>query len=157
MFKMTGSPRAESQSAQRYLTRRVLDLEMMENEIGSIVVEACIKVHRHLGPGLLESVYQKVLAYELKQRGLRVQCEVPVSVFYDEVEFDDGFRADMIIEGKVILELKSVEQIAPVHMKQLQTYLKLTGIKLGYLLNFGEVLMKSGIKRAVNNLHETME
>ena len=86
---------------------------------------------------------------------MHVECEVPISIHYDEVRFEEGFRADIIVEGKVILELKSVEMISPVHMKQLQTYLRLTGMRLGYLLNFGEVLMKTGIKRAVNNLDES--
>ena len=95
---------------------------MTENEIGTIVVNSCIKIHQSLGPGLLESVYQKVLAYELERQGLSVKCEVPIPIRYDDVEFDDGFRADIIVNGKIILELKSVERIAPVHMKQLQTY-----------------------------------
>ena len=127
---------------------------MTENEIGSLVLKACVKVHQALGPGLLESVYQKVLAYELEQLGLRVKCEVPVPIHYNGVHFEEGFRADIMVEGKVILELKSVEKILPVHMKQLQTYLRLTGSKLGYLLNFGDILMKRGIKRAVNSLQE---
>lgn len=127
---------------------------MTENEIGTIVVKACLKIHQRLGPGLLESVYQRILAYELEKQGLNVECEVPIPIHYDGVKFDDGFRADIIVEGKVILELKSVERIAPVHMKQLQTYLQLTGLRLGYLLNFGEAMMKTGIKRAVNNLQE---
>ena len=130
---------------------------MTENEIGTCVVNACIKIHQILGPGLLESVYQKVLVHELQKQGLSVQSEVPIPVRYDDVEFENGFRADLIVNEKVILELKSVEHVSPVHMKQLQTYLKLTGIRLGYLLNFGEVLMKSGIKRVVNNLEETTE
>lgn len=129
---------------------------MTENEIGTIIVNSCIKIHQHLGPGLLESVYQRVLAYELVKQGLRVECEVPLPVRYDEIEFEEGYRADIIVEGKVILELKSVERVAPVHMKQLQTYLQLTDMRLGYLLNFGEVLMKSGIKRAVNNLDDSL-
>lgn len=127
---------------------------MTENEIGTIVVEAAIKVHRKLGPGLLESVYQKVLAYELERQGLSVQCEVPISIEYEGVCVGEGFRADLIIEGKVILELKSVEKISSVHMKQLQTYLRLADLRLGYLLNFGDVLMKDGIRRAVNKLEE---
>lgn len=127
---------------------------MTENEIGSLVVKACIKVHQHLGPGLLESVYQKVLAYELKEMGLSVRCEVPISILYEGLAFDEGFRADIIVNDMIILELKSVEKIAAVHMKQLQTYLRLSGLKLGYLLNFGEELMKTGIKRAVNGLIE---
>jgi GxxExxY protein len=127
---------------------------MTENEIGSLVVKACIKIHQNLGPGLLESVYQKVLAYELQQMGLSVRCEVPIHIHYEGIEFEDGFRADIIVNDKVILELKSVDKVCPVHMKQLQTYLRLTGLRLGYLLNFGDVLMKNGIRRAVNGLHE---
>ena len=102
---------------------------MTENEIGSCVVKACIKVHQALGPGLLESVYQKVLAHELEQQGLSVRCEVPILIRYDNIEFEEGFRADIIVENKVILELKSVEKIAPIHMKQLhfQHYRKYRG------------------------------
>jgi len=127
---------------------------MTENEIGQIVVGAAIKVHRALGPGLLESVYEVALAHELSSRGLLLERQVPVSIEYEGVTFDEGFRADIIVEKKVILELKSVEKVAAVHKKQIQTYLRLTGCKLGYLLNFGEVLMKQGITRAVNQLEE---
>jgi GxxExxY protein len=127
---------------------------MTENEIGKIVVDAAIAVHRALGPGLLESVYEIVLAHELSKRGLQVARQVPVAIKYDGISFDEGFRADMIIEKKVILELKSVEKVTAAHKKQIQTYLRLTGHKLGYLLNFGEALMKHGITRAVNNLPE---
>ena len=127
---------------------------MTENEIGTRVIEAAIAVHRALGPGLLESVYEVVLAYELRERGLKVDCQVPVAIAYKGIRFDEGFRADMIVEGKVILELKSVEHVIPAHKKQVQTYLKLTGCKLGYLLNFGEDVMKSGITRCVNGLEE---
>ncbi len=105
-----------------------------------------------LGPGLLESVYTRILEYELTKRGLKVRREVPVPFRYDELEFDEGFRADLIVEGIVILELKSVEKTAPVHKKQLLTYLKLTGLKLGLLINFGESLIKEGIFRLVNRL-----
>ena len=127
---------------------------MTENEIGKIVVDAVVKVHKALGQGLLESVCEIVLAHELSQRGLRVDRQVPVSIQYDGIRFDEGFRADMIVEKKVILELKSVEKVTAAHKKQIQTYLRLTGLKLGYLLNFGEALMKHGITRAVNNLEE---
>ena len=127
---------------------------MTENEIGTIVVDAAVRVHKALGPGLLESVCEIVLAHELSQRGLRVDRQVPVSIQYDGIRFDEGFRADMIVEKKVILELKSVEKVTAAHKKQIQTYLRLTGLKLGYLLNFGEALMKHGITRAVNNLEE---
>jgi len=111
-------------------------------------------VHKALGPGLLETVYEIVLAHELSRRGLHVDRQVPVSIEYDGIRFDEGFRADMIVENKVILELKSVEKVTAAHKKQIQTYLRLTGHKLGYLLNFGEALMKHGITRAVNNLEE---
>ena len=127
---------------------------MTENEIGKIVVDAAIKVHRALGPGLLESVYEVILAHELKRRGLRVERQVPIAIEYEGMKFDEGFRADIIVEKTVILELKSVECVSPAHKKQIQTYLRLTGCKLGFLLNFGEALMKQGITRAVNGLEE---
>jgi GxxExxY protein len=125
-----------------------------ENEIGTIVVESAIAIHRELGPGLLESVYEAVLAHELQRRGLEVKRRVSVPIQYKTLQFDEGFRADIIAEGKVILELKSVEKVSPAHKKQVQTYLRLTGCRLGYLLNFGEALMKDGITRCVNGLPE---
>jgi len=128
---------------------------MTENEIGTIIVDTAIELHRHLGPGLLESVYEVVLAYELTARGLSVQRQVPISIIYKTMKFDDAFRADLLVADKVIVELKSIEQMNNAHRKQLQTYLRLTGLKLGYLLNFGSALMKDGIVRAVNGLEET--
>jgi GxxExxY protein len=127
---------------------------MTENEIGTIVVHAAIAVHRELGPGLLETVYEVVLAGELQDRELTVERQVPVPIQYKGIRFDEGFRADIIVAGKVILELKSVERVTAAHKKQVQTYLRLTGCKLGYLLNFGEALMKAGITRCVNGLEE---
>jgi GxxExxY protein len=127
---------------------------MDENTIGTRLIEAAIEVHRELGPGLLESVYEAALAYELEQHGLQVARQVPVSLNYKGIHFDEGFRADLIIENKVIAELKSVEQVTPAHKKQTQTYLRLTGNKLGYLLNFGDEVMKTGITRCVNGLPE---
>ena len=127
---------------------------MNENEIGTIVVESAIAVHRELGPGLLESVYEVVLAQELQERGMKVERQVPVAIEYKGVVFDEGFRADIIVDSKIIVELKSVERVTTAHKKQVQTYLRLTGCKLGYLLNFGEALMKDGITRCVNNLEE---
>lgn len=127
---------------------------MTENEIGKIVVDASIKVHRELGPGLLELVYEVALSHELQNRELQVRRQVPVPIEYSGIKFDEGFRSDIIVEDKVILELKAVETILPVHKKQIQTYLKLTGYKLGYLLNFNEKLLKDGITRCVNNLEE---
>ena len=127
---------------------------MTENEIGRAVVDAAVAVHRALGPGLLETVYEAVLAQELAQRGLRVERQVPIPIEYSGLRFDEGFRADILVEGKVILELKSVQQTSAAHRKQIQTYVRLSGRKLGFLLNFGEALMKDGITRAVNGLEE---
>jgi GxxExxY protein len=125
---------------------------MTENEIGRLVVDAAIGVHRELGPGLLESVYEVILAHQLRQRGLRAERQVPIPIEYQGVKFDEAFRADILVDGKVVLELKSVEQVTRVHKKQLQMYLRLAGFRLGFLLNFGEDLMKKGITRAVNGL-----
>jgi GxxExxY protein len=127
---------------------------MKENDIGTLVIEAAIAVHRELGPGLLETVYEAALARELSARGLKVARQVPVPITYKGVQFDEGFRADLIVENKVILELKSVERVTAAHKKQVQTYLKLTGCRLGYLLNFGENVMRTGITRCVNGLEE---
>ncbi len=127
---------------------------MTENEIGTEVVDAAIAVHRELGPGLLETVYEVVLAHELTRRGLHVERQVPISIEYQGLRFDEGFRADIIVEDRVALELKSVEKMTAVHLKQIQTYLRLTRLKLGFLLNFGAALMRDGIRRAVNGLEE---
>jgi len=128
--------------------------EMIENEIGTAVVTAAIRLHRELGPGLLESVYEVALEYELRKLDLAVKRQVPIPIQYQGVSFDEGFRADLVIEDKVILELKSVEAVSGAHKKQIQTYLRLTGMKLGYLLNFGAALMKDGITRCVNGLED---
>ncbi len=125
---------------------------MTENQIGKVVVDAAVSVHRELGPGLLESVYEAVLAHELRKRGLRVDRQVSVPIEYNDIRFDEGFRADLIVEGKVILELKSVETVSSAHKKQVLTYLRLTGLRLGFLLNFGEALIRDGITRMVNGL-----
>ena len=127
---------------------------MNENEIGTLILAAAIELHRDLGPGLLESVYEIVLARELSNRGLAVGRQVPVPIVYRGLRFEEGFRADLIVAGRVLLELKSVERVTPAHKKQVQTYLRLTGLKLGYLLNFGEALLKDGITRCVNRLEE---
>ncbi len=123
---------------------------MDENKIGSAVVDCAVALHRDLGPGLLETVYEVTLARALERRGLHVQRQVAVPIEYEGERFADGFRADLIVEGKVLLELKSVERVTPAHKKQLLTYLRLTGLKLGYLLNFGEALMRDGITRTIN-------
>jgi GxxExxY protein len=127
---------------------------MNENEIGTIVIEEAIQLHRELGLGLLESVYEVVLAASLKKRGLDVRRQVAVPIHFRSIQFDEGFRADLMVGEKVLIELKSVEMVIPAHKKQVLTYLRLTGLKLGYLLNFGEAYLKNGITRCVNGLEE---
>lgn len=123
---------------------------MTENEIGKIVVECAFQVHQKLGPGLLESVYEVALEHELRKRGLTVERQQAIPVVYDDIKFDEGFRADIIVCGLVILELKSVEQVHRVHKKQLLTYLRLSNRRLGYLINFGAELLKDGLSRVSN-------
>ena len=125
---------------------------MEENAIATQIVDAAYNVHQRLGPGLLETVYEVVLAHEILRRGLRVERQKPISISYDNIVFDEGFRADIIVEDKIIIEIKSVEVIKAVHKKQLLTYLRLTGMRLGLLINFGSVLIKKGVFRIVNNL-----
>ena len=119
-------------------------------QIAKDVVDASMKLHMALGPGLLESVYTVILQKKLLERGHRVEREVPIPVEYEGLQFELGFRADLIINGCFIVELKSVEKLAPVHAKQLLTYLKVTDTRLGLLINFGEALLKDGIKRIAN-------
>ena len=125
---------------------------MKENELAKVVVDAALVVHKSLGPGLLESVYQAVLAYELRQRGLKVEAEVSIPVVYGQVQIETAFRADLIVDGCLLIELKSIEQVNPIHKKQLLTYLRLSEIKIGLLINFNEELIKNGIHRVVNGL-----
>ena len=125
---------------------------MTENDIATEIIGSCIDVHRKLGPGLLESVYETVLAYELTKKRLNVKRQCGISFSYDGLVFDDGFRADLIVEDSVIVELKSVEKISAVHKKQLLTYLRLANMKLGLLVNFNDILLKNGITRIVNDL-----
>ncbi len=127
---------------------------MNENDIGTEIISAAFMVHSELGPGLLETVYEIVLSDELQKRGLHTECQTPIPIVCRGVRFDEGFRADIVVESKVIIELKSVECINNAHKKQLLTYLKLTGLRLGYLLNFGEAMMKDGIIRTANGLPE---
>ena len=127
---------------------------MAENEIGGTIVDCSVKLHKDLGPGLLESVYEVILAHLLEEAGLKVERQVSIPIEYADIKFDEGFRADIIVEDKVILELKSVEKVNKAHKKQVLTYLKLTDMKLGYLLNFGETLMKDGISRVLNGYIE---
>ena len=125
---------------------------MTENEIAKIIVNTSYNIHVELGPGLLESVYEEILCYELVKQGLKVERQKAIPLFWDNLKMELGFRADLIVENKVIIELKSVEAIAKVHPKILLTYLRITGLKLGLLINFGEKLIKDGITRIVNNL-----
>jgi GxxExxY protein len=127
---------------------------LSENEIAKIVVDAAYQDHQALGPGLLESVYEVILAHELRKRGLNVERQTPVSIIWDSIHFEEGFRADLLVEDKVIVELKSKEQVVPVDKKQVLTHLRLTNKRLGLLINFGEELIKNGISRVVNGLDE---
>jgi len=127
---------------------------MTENEIAKRAVHAAYLIHTRLGPGLLESVYEAVMAYELDKAGLRFARQMPVPVMYETVSIDQGFRVDLLVEDKVVVELKSVEKVAPVHKKQLLTYLRLMDKRLGLLINFGSLLIRDGISRVVNGLVE---
>jgi GxxExxY protein len=125
---------------------------MTENDLSKIIVDCSYQIHVELGPGLFESVYEEILYHELIESGLRVVRQRAIPVLWKGLQMNLGFRADLIVEDKVLIEIKSVEAIAPVHQKQVLTYLKLTDIKLGLLINFNEVLIKNGISRIVNNL-----
>ncbi len=125
---------------------------MTENELATEVIGCAIAVHRSLGPGLLENAYQQCLAYELRNQGLKVEVEKPMPLIYDEVEMDCGYRVDILVEDKLIIELKSVETPNDVHLAQVLTYLKLSNCKLGLLMNFNVSVLKNGIKRVVNGL-----
>lgn len=125
-----------------------------ENVVTGIVITASIEIHRQLGPGLLESVYAAILAHELRKRGLRTEVEVPVPVVWDSITLDVGFRADLFVDDLIVVELKSTEEVARVHKKQLLTYLRLMNKRVGLLINFGSDLLKDGIHRVVNNLDE---
>ena len=122
------------------------------DEITGAIIEEAIKIHRELGPGLLESVYEVVLARALQRRGLRVVTQKPISFEYDGMFFEEGFRADLLVEEVVVVELKSIEKLNPVHGKQLLTYLRLMNLHVGLLINFGEATLKDGLHRVVNNL-----
>ncbi|MFO1488024.1 MAG: GxxExxY protein [Verrucomicrobiota bacterium] len=127
---------------------------LTENQLSKIILNAAFKVHSTTGPGLLESVYEVMLAHELRKVGLTVERQAAIPIRYEELSFDEGFRADLLVESKVIVELKSVEQLARVHGKQLLTQLRLSRRKLGLLINFGEVHLRNGIERVVNGLTE---
>jgi len=125
---------------------------MTENEIAKVIVNCAYRVHTALGPGLLESSYEECLFYELQKEGLDVEKQKPLPLIYEEVKLDIGYRVDLFVNGKVIIEVKSVEALNDVHMAQILTYLKLSGCKLGLLINFDVALIKNGIRRIVNNL-----
>ena len=137
-----------------HVVQRARQVELTENEIAKEIVDAAYKIHQQLGPGLLESVYEIILAYELKKRGLSVVRQLPVPLVWDDLHFDEGFRADLLVENKVLVELKSKEKVIPVDKKQVLTHLRLTDKRLGLLINFGEELIKNGISRIVNGLQE---
>lgn len=124
---------------------------METNDITATVIDQAVKLHKDLGPGLLESVYEAILEKELQAKGLFVERQKPISFTYDGLEFTDGFRVDLLIEKKVVVELKSTETLAPVHSKQLLTYLKLLNLPVGLLINFGAPTLKEGLRRIVNN------
>lgn len=125
---------------------------MTENEIAKIVFETSLDLHRNFGPGLFESVYEEILFYELNRRQIVVERQKPIPVYHKEIKMEVGFRADLIIEHKVIIEIKSIEELAKVHYKQVITYLRLTNCKLGLLINFNVDLLKDGFHRIVNGL-----
>ena len=125
---------------------------MSENELSKIIVNKSFEIHKGLGPGLLESVYEDILTYELRQSGLMVSRQQALPVLWKGEKMEQGFKADLIVENKVLIELKSVDTLAPVFYKQVLTYLKITGLKLGLLINFNEPLLRDGIKRIVNGL-----
>lgn len=123
---------------------------MTENELARIVFEAGLKVHRNLGPGLLESAYEECLYYELCKLGLKIEKQKALPLVYEEIKLDAGYRVDLLVENKLVLELKSVEALSDLHMAQILTYLKLSTCKLGLLINFNTVLFKDGVKRIIN-------
>ena len=128
--------------------------EMTENELAKIIVDKAYHIHKQLGPGLLESVYENILAHELKKANLQIARQVPIQLRYDDIVFEDAFRADIIVENKVLIELKSIDTISSVHFKQTLTYIKLMNLKLGLLINFNEAYILNGIRRVVNGLRE---
>jgi GxxExxY protein len=153
------SPSNSRYGAKHWGSRRAAEiaekvgLPVKVNDVTAIVIDRAIEIHRRFGPGLLESVYLRILAYELRRSGMDVKTEVPIPVQWNDVEIDVAFRADLIVQDLIIVELKSVEKLARVHSKQLLTYLRLADLKVGLLLNVGAALMKEGIVRLVNG-HE---
>jgi len=128
--------------------------DMNENDVAKIIVDAAYKIHQRIGPELLETVYEIVLAHELRKRGLELQRQVAIPIRYDDLIFEEGFRADLVVQNLVIVELKSVEELGPVHSKQVLTQIRLAEKRLGLLINFGSALLKSRVKRIANGLPE---
>ncbi len=122
------------------------------NRLSNETIGAAIEVHRNLGPGLPESAYESCLSWELRQRGIAGENQVPVRIRYKEISLDEGYRIDMLVEGKLLLEVKSIDTVLPIHTAQVLTYLKMTGLRMALMLNFNVQLMRSGIKRIVNEL-----
>jgi GxxExxY protein len=147
-----GAERKEQSLAKSQRRKKIKEGIMTENEIAKIIVNVAYNIHVKLGPGLLESVYEEILFYELGKHNLPVERQKAIPVVWENRKMEIGFRADIIVDNKVIIELKSIERIAPVHPKQLLTYLRITNLKLGLLINFNEKLIKDGITRIVNNL-----
>lgn len=141
-----------TQRQQKLLVRTQKIIIMNENELSCQIIGAALKVHRKVGPGLLESAYESALAFELENLDLKIDQQVTLPFYYEEVKLEAGYRIDLIVNNLVIIEIKSVENLAPVHYAQLLTYLRLTKLKLGLLINFNTVILKEGIHRVVNNL-----
>lgn len=131
--------------------------ELTENELAHIVMDEAFKIHRSLGPGLLESVYEVILLKKLTDAGLHTERQFPIAIHYEGVAFEEGFRADLMVEQKLMVEVKSIDSLHPVHYKQVLTYLRLTGCRLGLLINFGEAYLKHGFKRVVNGLPDDQD
>ena len=125
---------------------------MNENELSKLVIGESIKVHSQLGPGLLESLYEECVTFRLIKAGLRIEKQKPIPVIFDDVKLECGFRCDLLVENKLIIEIKAVETLNDIHLAQVLTYLKLTGVKLGLLMNFNVISLKDGIRRVVNKL-----
>ena len=132
-----------------------IENNLHENAISKVIVDAAFKINSKRGPGLLESVYETILAYELRKRGFRVERQVPVPITWEDIQFEEGYRLDLMIEDRVLVEVKSVEAVVPVHKKQLLTYLRLMDKRLGLVINFNEELIRNGISRVVNGLDES--
>jgi len=128
---------------------------MSENEIAAVVMDVSFDIHRRLGPGMLETVYEVILAKKLEQRGFLVMRQVPIAMEFDQIKFEEGFRADLIVNNLVLIEVKSVEHLSPAAFRQVVTYLRFTNLRLGLLINFGESYLKDGIRRMVNGLDDS--